>query len=215
MPNDAPSPYTPRPQNGPHQGAEVKTLHLLIPLGYYPYIQISRSILLQILTATCPGRHALGRNDASYGDWAQYPNYAWNESLAPPSVVACVSVWRDPNHGYAPPGNAQHYLAAPASPPVGYYMPPVHMFVSEHVCTWGVPNNVPPTAMPDVADPFSRNFSNSDSNPFRTSAMADLKHLANHYLHNPNSRVDTLRMGLSSSGRRFMVMILLKVDDIV
>jgi hypothetical protein len=44
--------------------------------------------------------------------------------------------------------------------------------------------------------------------------MEDLKHLANRYLHKPESRVDTLRMGLSPSGRRFMVMIVLEVDDI-
>jgi hypothetical protein len=45
--------------------------------------------------------------------------------------------------------------------------------------------------------------------------MADLKRLVNRYLHNPDSRVDTLRVGLSPSGRRFVVMILLEADDIV
>ncbi len=45
--------------------------------------------------------------------------------------------------------------------------------------------------------------------------MEDLKRLANRYLHNPDSRVDTLRMGLSPTGSRFMVMILLEIDDII
>jgi hypothetical protein len=86
--------------------------------------------------------------------------------------------------------------------------------VSEHFCNQGIPSSghTPPTAMPDVVDPFSQNVPNS--NPPRTSAMEDLKHLANRYLHKPESRVDTLRMGLSPSGRRFMVMIVLEVDDI-
>lgn len=67
--------------------------------------------------------------------------------------------------------------------------------------------------MPDIAEPFSQNVPiNSDS---RTSAMEDLKRLAIRYLHNPDSRVDTLRMGLSPSGGRFMVMILLEVDDLI
>ena len=65
--------------------------------------------------------------------------------------------------------------------------------------------------MPDVVDPF--NVPNSE--PSRTSAMEDLKHLANRYLRKPDSRVDTLRMGLNPSGRRFVVMIVLEVDDIV
>ena len=67
--------------------------------------------------------------------------------------------------------------------------------------------------MPDIAEPFSQNVPiNSDS---RTSAMEDLKRLAIRYLHNPDSRVDMLRMGLSPSGGRFMVMILLEVDDLI
>ena len=45
--------------------------------------------------------------------------------------------------------------------------------------------------------------------------MEDLKHLANRYLDNPDSRVDMLRMGLSPSGGRFMVMILLEVDHVI
>ena len=88
--------------------------------------------------------------------------------------------------------------------------------VSDRGCTTqGVPNGVPapPTSMPDIPEPFSRNApTNSDS---RTSAKEDLKRLAIRYLHHSDSRVDTLRMGLSPSGGRFMVMILLEVDDLI
>jgi hypothetical protein len=45
--------------------------------------------------------------------------------------------------------------------------------------------------------------------------MGDLKRFAYRYLHNHDSRVDTLHIGLNPSGRWFMVMILLEVDDIV
>ena len=88
--------------------------------------------------------------------------------------------------------------------------------VSDCVCTQGIPigRHEPPTAMPDAADPFIRSV--PDSDPSRTSAMEDLKRLVHRYLHNPDSRVDTLRVGLSPSGsRRYMVMIMLEVDDII
>ena len=88
--------------------------------------------------------------------------------------------------------------------------------VPDRVRAQGIPNGgreAPPTAMPDIADPFSRNPLNSDT--YRTPAREDLKRLATRYLCNPDSRVDTLRMGLSPSGGRFMVMIVLEVDDII
>jgi hypothetical protein len=40
----------------------------------------------------------------------------------------------------------------------------------------------------------------------------DLKSLAGHYLHNPGSRVDELRVRRSRSGA-FKVLILLEIDD--
>jgi hypothetical protein len=132
----------------------------------------------------------------------------------------------NPNAGYAPPGNPQQaqYAAVPGPPSMEYYIPPAHVctythsfssrIVPDRGCTQGVPNGVPApsTALPDIAEPFPRNVPNSDS---RTSPMEDLKRLAIRYLHNPDSRVDTLRMGLSPSGGRFMVMILLEVDDLI
>lgn len=134
----------------------------------------------------------------------------------------------NPTVAYAPPGNPQQYLAVPGPPSMEYYTPLDHVrtptlsFSSRSICivpdcgcTQGIPNggHAPPTAMPDAADPLSQNVPNSD--PSRSSAMEDLKRLATRYLCNPGSRVDTLRMGLSPSGSRFMVMILLEVDDII
>jgi hypothetical protein len=67
--------------------------------------------------------------------------------------------------------------------------------------------------MPNIADSFFRNVPNYD--PSGTSAMDDLKRVATRCVCNPDSQVGTLRLGLSPSGsRRFMVMILVEVDDI-
>jgi hypothetical protein len=74
----------------------------------------------------------------------------------------------------------------------------------------GVRDRPPPTSIPEVADPLSQNASNSD--PSRMSATEDLKRLMGRYLDNPDSRVDTFRVGLSPSGGRLRVMILLDID---
>ncbi|KAI9444434.1 hypothetical protein BJY52DRAFT_1194312 [Lactarius psammicola] len=193
MSNEFSFPYTSRSQNGPLQSAEVHP-----PIGTHGNV-------------SWPNEHQPGvnyagpyhgRNEANYGDRVQYHNNVWNEGPPPPSAGQ-YAYQENTNVDYAPPGNAQHYLATPSPPPVEYYIPPAH----------GIPNgsHAPPTAM--LAGPFSQNAPNSD--PSRSSAMEDLKRLVNRYLHNPDSRVDTLRMGLSPSGGRFMVMILLEVDDII
>jgi hypothetical protein len=137
----------------------------------------------------------------------------------------------NPGVDYAPPGNPQQvqYAAVPGPgpPSMEYHIPPAHVctythsfssrsvcMVPDRGCTQGVPNGVPvPSAtIPDIAEPFSQNVPNSDS---RASAMEDFKRMAIRYLHNPDSRIDTLRMGLSPSSGRFMVVILLEVDDLI
>ncbi len=67
-----------------------------------------------------------------------------------------------------------------------------------------------PQPMPDVVDPFSRSvpeFARSGM-----SAIEGLKRLADRYLNDPCSQVDTLHMGLSPSGGRLRVMIVLDID---
>jgi len=66
-----------------------------------------------------------------------------------------------------------------------------------------------PPPMSDVADPFSRSV--PESAPLGVSAVEGLKRLADRYLHDPGSQVDTLRMGLSPSGR-LRVMIVVDID---
>jgi len=66
----------------------------------------------------------------------------------------------------------------------------------------------PPT--PDVADPISRSV--PESVPSGMLAMESLRRLADRYLHDPGSQVETLRMGLSPSGGRLRVMIVLDID---
>ena len=75
-----------------------------------------------------------------------------------------------------------------------------------------MPNDRPPNHVPlpyNVAGP-------SRGNPSLVHpgipAADDLKILAGHYLHNPGSRVDKLRMRRSRSGA-VKVLILLEVDD--
>jgi hypothetical protein len=66
--------------------------------------------------------------------------------------------------------------------------------------------------MPDFADSVSQSV--PDPPPSGTSALAveSLKCPANLYLHDPGSRIDTLRMGLSPSGGRLRVTIVIDID---
>jgi len=73
----------------------------------------------------------------------------------------------------------------------------------------GVSRDRPPP-MPDVVDAFSRSV--PESAPSGMSATESLKRLADRYLHDPGSQVDTLRMGLSPSSGRLRVMIMLEID---
>jgi len=201
MPNESPFPYAPRPQNCPQQSAEAHP-----PTGTYGDVPWPNGHQPGVNYA----RPYHGRNDANYGDWTQYHDNMWNEGPPRPSanLERQYAYQGNPNVGYAPPWNAQHYLATPGPPPVEYYIPQAY-----DIPNGGVRDHAPPTAMPDVAEPFSRDIPNSD--PSRTSAMEDLNRLANRYLHNPGSRVVALRMGPSPSRSRFMVMILLEVDDVL
>ncbi|KAH9037929.1 hypothetical protein EDB84DRAFT_1560455 [Lactarius hengduanensis] len=72
----------------------------------------------------------------------------------------------------------------------------------------GVRDRIPP--IPDVADAFSTSVPESVSS--RMSAMEGLKRLADRYLQDPGSHVDTLSMGVSPSGVRLRVVIILDMD---
>ncbi|KAI9455944.1 hypothetical protein BJY52DRAFT_617113 [Lactarius psammicola] len=67
-----------------------------------------------------------------------------------------------------------------------------------------------PPSMPDVAGAFSRSV--SEYAPLEISAMEGLKCLADRYLHDPGSQVNALRMGLSPSGGRLRVMVVVDID---
>lgn len=68
--------------------------------------------------------------------------------------------------------------------------------------------SLPPTL--DVTDAFSRSV--PESVPSEISAKECLKRLADRYLNDPGSQVDTLRMGPSPSEGRLKVMIVLHID---
>jgi hypothetical protein len=63
---------------------------------------------------------------------------------------------------------------------------------------------------PDVAAPPSSRV--LESVPSRMLAMESLKSLAERYVQDPGSQVDTLRMGMSPSGGRLRVVIVLDID---
>lgn len=148
-----------------------------------------------------------------HGHWAQYRDNPhrdnpWYEGPPPPGLTANLegqhAYQTNPNTGYPPPGNAQHMLVAPGGPDRSEYnIPPVH-----DLPNGGLGDRPPP--MPHVADPFSRGV--PEFAPSRMSAMEGLKRLADRYLHDPGSQVDTVRMGLSPSGGRLRVMIMLDID---
>jgi hypothetical protein len=155
-----------------------------------------------------------GQNYADHGHGAQYRDNSyrgnlWYEGLPPPASSLEGQYTHEPNPstiGYPPPGNAEHMFAA-HGPPRGehYYIPPAHV---PDIPNNGIRERPPP--MPEGTDPFSQNVPNPD--PSRMSATEDLKRLMSRYLDNPDSQVDTFRVGLSPSGGRLRVVIMLDID---
>src|ERR1700761_5001036 len=64
--------------------------------------------------------------------------------------------------------------------------------------------------MTNSADPFSRSV--PDSPPSGALAMESIKRLADRYLHEPSSLIETLRVELSPSGGRLRVTIVFDMD---
>jgi hypothetical protein len=97
-------------------------------------------------------------------------------------------------------------------------MPPLPFLVCTYSLSYcasnlqEVPNDWPPSHIPlppNVSGPSRGNHSLGHSG---MPVTEDLKSLAGHYLHNPGSRVDELRVRRSRSGA-FKVLILLEIDD--
>jgi hypothetical protein len=68
----------------------------------------------------------------------------------------------------------------------------------------------PTPLMPAFANPVSQSVPTPP--PPGALAMESLRRLADRYLHDPGSRIDTLRIGLSPSGGRLKVMIVFDID---
>ena len=77
-----------------------------------------------------------------------------------------------------------------------------------------MPNSGVQDRTPLIVPGFANSFSQTVPGPGLpgTSAMEGLKRLADRYLHDPGSRIDTLRMGLSPSGGRLRVTITFDID---
>jgi len=145
--------------------------------------------------------HGVGFN---YGHWAQ-PEYCHNASyqgLPRPPPAASVdldgqySYHGSPNIDY--PRNGQNNLNNVCGP----HPPP------PDVPNGGVGDRAP--IMTEFADPLSQSVPDSSSSG--TLAMESLKRLADRYLHDPGSRIETLHMGLSPSGGRLRVTIVFDMD---
>jgi len=95
-------------------------------------------------------------------------------------------------------------LIPPGPPRVEYDIPPAHDIPDAEVIDYS------PPATRGVTDAFSRSV--PESVPSGMSAKECMRRLANRYLNDPGSQVDTLRMGLSPSEGRLNVMIVLDID---
>ncbi|KAH9170539.1 hypothetical protein EDB89DRAFT_1977193 [Lactarius sanguifluus] len=150
--------------------------------------------------------HHPTRNYAGYGHRAQYRGSPYHNNPwfdGPPPAAGQYTYQMNPNNiGYPSSGNTQN-IVLPGPSRGEYYVPPAH-----DISGGGVRYRPPP--MPDVADAFSRSV--PESAPSGMSAVDGLKPLADRYLHDPGSQVNTLRMGLSPSSGRLRVMIVLDID---
>ncbi|KAF8274319.1 hypothetical protein EI94DRAFT_1714164 [Lactarius quietus] len=153
-----------------------------------------------------------GPTYADYGHGIQYRDNPhrgnlWHEGPLPPATTHLEGQYTyqaNSRVGFPPPGNAEHTFVAPGPSRGEYHIVPPARDLPNN----GVRDRPPP--MPDVANPFSRNV--PDSDPSRISATEDLKRLMSRYLDNPDSQVDTFRVGLSPSGGRLRMMIVLDID---
>ncbi|KAI9455943.1 hypothetical protein BJY52DRAFT_616991 [Lactarius psammicola] len=152
-------------------------------------------------------------HDSNYTDYGHLTQYhdnlhsdnLWYEGPPPPTanLEGQYTYQTNPNIGYPSSGNARRMLV-PLGPFRGEYdIPPAHDLPND-----GVGDR--PQPMPDVADAFSRSV--PESVPSRMSAMEGLKRLSGRYLHDSGSQVGALRMGLSPSGDRLRVTIVLDID---
>jgi hypothetical protein len=127
-----------------------------------------------------------------------------------PGITQCIpSVPGPPLLGqYAPAIPVSHSVLPPSTPfPRVHIQPFLSRFSLQEVTNDGPPSHVP---LPqNIAGPSQGNYSVVHS---RMSAAEDLKNVASHYLHNPGSHVDKLRMRRSRSGA-VQVLILLEIDD--
>ncbi|KAF8258957.1 hypothetical protein EI94DRAFT_1752850 [Lactarius quietus] len=148
-----------------------------------------------------------GPNDIDHGHWTQYRDNLWYDLEGPPPPAADLEgrdvYHRNLNVSCPHLENSQEMIAAPGPSNVENNLPPAGNIPND-----GAGDRPPP--MSDVVHPSSRNI--PESVPSITQAMEGLKRLANCYLNDPCSQVDDLRMGLSPSGRRLRVMIVLDMD---
>jgi hypothetical protein len=131
-----------------------------------------------------------------------------------PGITQYVPVPVAPGPG--PPRPEQYAPAIPVRVPPPTFFPRVHIIQPFLLCLYlqELRNDQPPSHFPPphiIAGP-SRGNPGLVHSGIMMSVAEDLKDLASHYLHNPGSHVDKLRMRRSRSGA-VKVLILLEIDD--
>jgi hypothetical protein len=167
----------------------------------------------------------LNRPDVNNADPYQNVNYNYEHGAlscdntsyecSPPIALPAVHLERQytyhkkPNFDHFPPEHDQDKLDNPVASghgrpsPMGYHSP------AQDLPNGDVQDRTP-LIMPDFADSFSQTVPGSGLPG--TLARESLKRLADRYLHDPGSRIDTLRLGLSPSGGRLRVTIMFDID---
>ncbi|KAI9444430.1 hypothetical protein BJY52DRAFT_431118 [Lactarius psammicola] len=182
--------HTPYSQNDPARSVEVHPRTDGIPLQNGDRPDVNHAKLYH------------GGN-YNYGHWAQYCDNALHQGPSPPPVVNLEHTYhKNANINYLPHGNDQDNLVASGPSNMD------HTQSAHELLDGSVGDNLHP--IPDFANSSSQGVPDSPSSG--TSAMESLKCLADRYLHDPGTRIDTLRMGLSPSGGRLRVTIMFDID---
>jgi len=156
------------------------------------------------LIAHQPGaNYAAADHGSNYG---QHRDNLWPNSSPTANLEREYFYETNTNIGHPTPSprNAQHVLGPPGPSRVEYDIPPAHDIPDAEVIDY-----LPPPML-GVTDAFSRSV--RESAPSGMSAKECLRRLADRYLNDPGSQVDTLRMGLSPSEGRLKVIIVLDID---
>ncbi|KAN0134415.1 hypothetical protein V8E53_007913 [Lactarius tabidus] len=191
--------YTLHPQNYPTQNVEVPPQTNGMPPYNVNRPDVNYANPYQNMNYNYE-HWALGRDNGAL--------YECSPPLAPPAVhlEGQYTYHKKPNFDHFPP---EHDQDNPVASVLGRPSPMEYHPSARDIPDDGAQDRTP-LIMPDFANPFSQTVPGSELPG--TLAMESLKRLADRYLHDPGSRIDTLRLGLSPSSGRLRVTIMFDID---